>query len=113
MKIRESQQGICQKKTKPYSYLPFSDTERPNLLVHSEIPEREDDSMPSLDIIFYDASIFHVLYLLFTFFPTSFLKSIITIGEIRNPRVNALLFYSHLIVEESFPYIGSGEIVHG
>ena len=112
MKYGNLRKGFV-KKTQPYFYLPFSDTERPNLLVHSEIPERDDDSMPSLDIVFYDAAIFHVLYLLFTFLPTSYLKSIITVGEIRNPRVNGILFYSHLIVEESFPYIGSREIVHG
>ena len=31
------------------------------LIIHSEVPERDDDSMPRLDIVFYDTSIFHIL----------------------------------------------------
>lgn len=69
------------------------------------MPERDDDSMPSLDIVFYDTSIYHVLYLLLPFLPTVYLKSIITNSKIRNPRRNDILFFTHLIVEESFPYI--------
>ncbi|GEM_PF-3312734 len=69
------------------------------------MPERDDDSMPSLDIVFYDTSIYHVLYLLLPFLPTVYLKSIITNSKIRNPRGNDILFFTHLIVEESFPYI--------
>ena len=61
--------------------------------------------MPSLDIVFYDTSIYHVLYLLLPFLPTVYLKSIITNSKIRNPRGNDILFFTHLIVEESFPYI--------
>lgn len=69
------------------------------------MPERDDDSIPSLDIVFYDTSIYHVLYLLLPFLPTVYLKSIITNSKIRNPRGNGILFFTHLIVEESFPYI--------
>lgn len=69
------------------------------------MPERDDDSMPSLDIVFYDTSIYHVLYLLLPFLPTVYLKSIITNSKIRNPRGNDILFFTHLIVEKSFPYI--------
>jgi hypothetical protein len=69
------------------------------------MPKRDDDSMPSLDIVFYDTSIYHVLYLLLPFLPTVYLKSIITNSKIRNPRGNDILFFTHLIVEESFPYI--------
>ena len=61
--------------------------------------------MPSLDIVFYDTSIYHVLYLLLPFLPTVYLKSIITNSKIRNSRGNDILFFTHLIVEESFPYI--------
>ena len=38
------------------------------LIIHSEVPERDDDSMPRLYIVFYDTSVFYILYLLFTFF---------------------------------------------
>ena len=69
------------------------------------MPKRDDDSMPILDIVFYDTSIYHVLYLLLPFLPTVYLKSIITNSKIRNPRGNDILFFTHLIVEESFPYI--------
>ena len=69
------------------------------------MPKRDDDSMPSLDIVFYDTSIYHVLYLLLPFLPTVYLKSIITNSKIRNSRGNDILFFTHLIVEESFPYI--------
>ena len=37
------------------------------LIIHSEVPERNDDSMPRLNIVFYNTSIFYILYLLFTF----------------------------------------------
>ena len=36
------------------------------LIIHSEVPERDDDSMPRLDIVFYDTSVFYILYLLDT-----------------------------------------------
>ena len=36
------------------------------LIIHSKVPERDDDSMPHLDIVFYDTSVFYILYLLDT-----------------------------------------------
>ena len=36
------------------------------LIIHSEVPERDDDSMPHLDIVFYDTSVFYILNLLDT-----------------------------------------------
>ncbi len=34
------------------------------LIIHSEVPERDDDSMPRLDIVFYDTPVFYILNLL-------------------------------------------------
>ena len=61
--------------------------------------------MPRLDIVFYDTSVFYILYLLFTFLPSANLKGIVTNGKVGNPGGNNILFFSHLIVEESFPYV--------
>ena len=77
------------------------------LIIHAEVPERNDDSMPRLNIVFYNTSIFYILYLLFTFLPSANLKGIITNGKVGNPRGSNILFFSHLIVEESFPYISN------
>ena len=77
------------------------------LIIHSEVPERDDDSMPRLDIVFYDTSVFYILYLLLTFLPSANLKGIVTNGKVGNPRGSNILFFSHLIVEESFPYVSN------
>ena len=72
------------------------------LIIHSEVPERDDDSMPRLDIVFYDTSIFYILYLLLTFLPSANLKGIVTNGKVGNPGGNNILFFSQLIVEERY-----------
>ena len=77
------------------------------LIIHSEVPERDDDSMPRLDIVLYDTSVFYILYLLLTFLPSANLKGIVTNGKVGNPGGNNILFFSHLIVEESFPYVSN------
>ena len=50
------------------------------LIIHTKVPERDDDSMSRLNIVFYDTSVFYILYLLFTFLLSTNLKGIITNG---------------------------------
>ena len=75
------------------------------LIIHTKVPERDDDSMSRLNIVFYDTSVFYILYLLFAFLPSANLKGIVTNGKVGNPGGSNVLFFSHLIVEESFPYV--------
>ena len=63
--------------------------------------------MPRLNVILYDAAIFHIFYLLLALLATTNLKGVISDGEVGSLRRGNILFFSHLIVEESFPYIAN------
>ena len=60
------------------------------LIIHSEVPERDDDSMPRLDIVFYDTSVFYILYLLLTFLPSANLGKVEKV-YVDNPSLMSVL----------------------
>ncbi len=75
---------------------PLATINREPLRIHAEVPKRDDDAMPRLYVVLYDASVLDIFYLFLAFLLATDLKGIAIDGEVGNFRGGDVLLFSRI-----------------